>query len=76
MYVKRHEYFKWTPRTAWITFTYVMAIPGVALYYAWTTDVSCAIMGMYAPGNRSADMSEQGKWEMRGKLRGDTIAEF
>ncbi|CAK1361943.1 hypothetical protein CBER1_09602 [Cercospora berteroae] len=55
MYVKRHEYFKWTPRTAWITFTYVMAIPGIALYYAWTTD---------------------GKWELRGKVRGDVISEF
>jgi len=40
MYVKRHEYFKWTPRTARISFTFVIAIPSVALYYAWTTDVS------------------------------------
>ncbi|KAL9534511.1 hypothetical protein SMMN14_02098 [Sphaerulina musiva] len=55
MYVKRHEYFKWTPRTARISFTFVIAIPSVALYYAWTTD---------------------GKWEMRGKLRGDVISEF
>ncbi|KXT16266.1 hypothetical protein AC579_476 [Pseudocercospora musae] len=55
MYVKRHEYFRWTPRTAWLTFTYVFAIPAGALYFAWTTD---------------------GKWDMRGKLKGDTIAEF
>ncbi|EME47984.1 hypothetical protein DOTSEDRAFT_69800 [Dothistroma septosporum NZE10] len=55
MYVKRHEYFRWTPRTAWLTITYVIAVPSVFLYYGWTTD---------------------GKWDMRGKLKGDTIAEF
>lgn len=39
MYVKRHEYFRWTPRTAWLTITYVIAVPSVFLYYGWTTDV-------------------------------------
>lgn len=74
MYVKRHEYFKWTPRTARISFTFVIAIPSVALYYAWTTDVSSPTR--YALRNRIADDCEQGKWEMRGKLRGDVISEF
>ena len=45
MYVKRHEYFRWTPRTAWLTFTYVVAVPAVALYYGWTTDVSIPEFG-------------------------------
>ncbi|KAK3618105.1 hypothetical protein LTR56_021081 [Elasticomyces elasticus] len=55
MYVKRHEYFRWTPRTAWLTVTYVLAVPAAFLYMGWKTD---------------------GKYYMRGKLRGDTIAEF
>ncbi|KXL43184.1 hypothetical protein M433DRAFT_1363 [Acidomyces richmondensis BFW] len=55
MYVKRHEYFRWTPRTAWLTFTYVIAVPSAFLYMAY---------------------KYEGKWHMRGKLRGDTIAEF
>ncbi|CAK4030088.1 NADH:ubiquinone oxidoreductase, subunit NDUFB4 [Lecanosticta acicola] len=55
MYVKRHEYFRWTPRTAWLTFTYVVAVPAAFIYMGWTTD---------------------GKYDMRGKLKGDTIAEF
>ena len=40
MYVKRHEYFRWTPRTAWLTFTYVVAVPAAFLYMAYSTDVS------------------------------------
>lgn len=40
MYVKRHEYFRWTPRTAWITFAYVIAVPSAFMYMGWTTDVS------------------------------------
>ncbi|KAF2485755.1 hypothetical protein BDY17DRAFT_322570 [Neohortaea acidophila] len=55
MNVKRHEYFRWTPRTAWLTFTYVVAIPSSLLYLAYRTD---------------------GKYDLRGKWRGDTVAEF
>lgn len=40
MYVKRHEYFRWTPRTAWLSFIYVMAVPAVGLYFAYKTEVS------------------------------------
>lgn len=40
MYVKRHEYFKWTPRTAWISVAYIIAVPSVFMYLGWTTDVS------------------------------------
>ena len=40
MYVNRHKYFRWTPRTAWLTFAYVVAIPSVFGYMAYTTDVS------------------------------------
>ncbi|WPH03484.1 Hypothetical protein R9X50_00636400 [Acrodontium crateriforme] len=55
MFVKRHEFFRWTPRTAWLTITYVIAIPSAFLYMGYKTE---------------------GKWDLRGKLRGDTIAEF
>ncbi|KAF2194496.1 hypothetical protein K469DRAFT_650339 [Zopfia rhizophila CBS 207.26] len=55
MYVNRHKYFRWTPRTAWITFAYVVAVPSVFGVIAYSTE---------------------GKWELRGKRRGDLISEF
>ncbi|KAF2396401.1 hypothetical protein EJ06DRAFT_585275 [Trichodelitschia bisporula] len=55
MYVHRMRYFRWTPRTAWMTFTYVVAIPSALGYVAYMTD---------------------GKWELRGKRRGDVASEF
>ena len=48
MYVKRHEYFRWTPRTAWITLVYVGLIPAGFLYMGYRTEVcdgwSCAAL--------------------------------
>lgn len=40
MYVKRHEFFRWTPRTAWLSFAYVIAVPSAFLYMAFQTEVS------------------------------------
>lgn len=40
MYVKRHEFFRWTPRTAWLSFVYVMAVPAGFLYLGYRTEVS------------------------------------
>lgn len=40
MYVKRHEFFRWTPRTAWLSFAYVIAVPAAALYVSYQTEVS------------------------------------
>lgn len=40
MFVKRHEYFKWTPRTAWLSIAYVIAVPSAFLYMAFKTEVS------------------------------------
>lgn len=40
MYVKRHEYFRWTPRTAWLSLAYMAIIPGISLYAAYKIDVS------------------------------------
>lgn len=36
----RHKYFRWTPRTAWITFVYVGLVPGIIGYLGYTSDVS------------------------------------
>ncbi|KAF2120179.1 hypothetical protein BDV96DRAFT_642027 [Lophiotrema nucula] len=55
MMVNRHKYFRWTPRTARITFIYVVAVPAVLGTLGYMTD---------------------GKWNMRGKRRGDLISEF
>ncbi|KAI9777223.1 MAG: hypothetical protein M1816_004822 [Peltula sp. TS41687] len=53
--MNRAKYFRWTPRTTWLTFVYVIAVPSVFGYMGYVTD---------------------GKWDMRGKRRGDTISEF
>jgi hypothetical protein len=55
MVVNRHKYFRWTRRTATLSFVYVMAVPAALGYFGYITD---------------------GKWEMRGKRRGDLISEF
>ncbi|KAJ9650045.1 hypothetical protein H2198_010633 [Neophaeococcomyces mojaviensis] len=51
----RWRYFRWTPRTAFVTFMFVGFVPGVMLYAFGATD---------------------GKYNMRAKLRGDTIKEW
>ncbi|KAF2799654.1 hypothetical protein K505DRAFT_320978 [Melanomma pulvis-pyrius CBS 109.77] len=55
MTTNRHKYFRWTPRTAWLTFAYVIVVP--------------ATLGV-------AGYMVEGKWDMRGKRRGDLISEF
>ncbi|KAF2735680.1 hypothetical protein EJ04DRAFT_511629 [Polyplosphaeria fusca] len=55
MVVNRHKYFRWTPRTAWITFAYVVLVPSIVGTAGYMVD---------------------GKWDMRGKRRGDLISEF
>ncbi len=36
----RPKYFRWTGRTAWISIAYVMVVPAMLGYVAYTTDVS------------------------------------
>ncbi|KAF2197583.1 hypothetical protein GQ43DRAFT_458411 [Delitschia confertaspora ATCC 74209] len=55
MHQNRYKHFRWTKRTAWLTFVYVVAVPSVFGAMGYMTD---------------------GKWEMRGKRRGDTISEY
>jgi hypothetical protein len=41
MVVNRHKYFRWTRRTATLSFVYVMAVPAALGYFGYITDVSC-----------------------------------
>ncbi|KAJ5167538.1 uncharacterized protein N7482_006319 [Penicillium canariense] len=58
----RYKYFRWTPRHAWMSIIYMAIIPGALTYLAYNTE-------------NAAD-SSQGKYELRGKRKGDTIAEW
>lgn len=40
MNANRYKYFRWTPRTAWITFVYVAVVPSVLGYIGYVTEVS------------------------------------
>ncbi|KAF2657610.1 hypothetical protein K491DRAFT_777013 [Lophiostoma macrostomum CBS 122681] len=55
MMINRHKYFRWTPRTAGITFAFMVVVPGMLGVAGYMTE---------------------GKWDMRGKRRGDLISEF
>ncbi|KAI6246564.1 hypothetical protein HI914_05294 [Erysiphe necator] len=54
MWINRYKYFRWTGRTVKITFAYMVVVPSIIGYLAYTSD---------------------GKYNMRGKRRGDTIVE-
>ncbi|CAF9906681.1 MAG: hypothetical protein GOMPHAMPRED_004866 [Gomphillus americanus] len=43
MIENRHKYFRWTPRTAWLTITYVFLVPGALGYLGYVTDVRASI---------------------------------
>lgn len=55
---------------------YVGIVPGIVGYLALQTDVSTAIaLSRNATGSKLTRCN-QGKYDLRGKRRGDTIAEF
>jgi hypothetical protein len=59
MNTNRHKYFRWTPRTAWITFAYVLVVPTMVGILAYKTDVSVTLeeqMGLGTP-SAIADLS-------------------
>ncbi|OJD34575.1 nadh:ubiquinone oxidoreductase subunit [Diplodia corticola] len=115
----RYKYFRWTPRTAWISIWVAVAVPSVVGLLAYKTDVSAYAMAIPCGGTHSAggdesvptsaggaqddehvwgrtlnskcieeqavvglqrghkaDAMMQGKYELRGKRRGDVIKEF
>ena len=40
MSANRWKYFRWTPRTAWLTVAYVVVVPAFFGYIGFITDVS------------------------------------
>lgn len=40
MMTNRFKYFRWTPRTARVSFIYMILVPSILGYFAYTTDVS------------------------------------
>jgi hypothetical protein len=77
MVVNRHKYFRWTKRTAFITTMYVVVVPATLGYFGYITDVSgtCGNVEVFIE-KRIITNDEQGKWDFRGKRRGDTVSEF
>ena len=39
MQENRYKYFRWTPRTAWISFVYIAVVPAAVGFLAYKTDV-------------------------------------
>lgn len=77
MTVNRHKYFRWTKRTAFLTTMYVVVVPATLGYFGYITDVSGkrgSAEVLLENGTRAND--GQGKWDFRGKRRGDTVSEF
>lgn len=66
----RWKYFKWTPRNAWLSFAYMALIPASLAYLGYRTDVGLPICC------NPSQLTWQGKYDLRGKRRGDTIAEW
>ena len=40
MFIERHKFFRWTPRTAWITFAYAAVVPLAFFWLGSRTEVS------------------------------------
>ena len=40
MTANRWKYFRWTPRTFWISFAWMVAVPSAVAYLGYKTDVS------------------------------------
>lgn len=75
MSANRWKYFRWTPRTAWITFVYVVAVPSVLYYVGFVSEVSSALFfGLGYDGVGEMDGKERMKgrvgWEGTGGIMG------
>ncbi|KAF2756970.1 hypothetical protein EJ05DRAFT_477190 [Pseudovirgaria hyperparasitica] len=45
MMVNRYKYFRWTPRAAWVSFVYMVAVPTAVGYWFYNTDGKYFIRG-------------------------------
>lgn len=50
MQSNRFRYFRWTPRTAWITVAYVVVVPSIVGLLAYRTDVSVVCVSLSTGG--------------------------
>ena len=74
MSANRWKYFRWTPRTAWITFVYVAVVPSVLGYVGYVTEVSgllslSTLSALLAVGGRSHWEEEKREGEKKGPRR-------
>jgi hypothetical protein len=76
MTTNRHKYFRWTRRTAWLSFAYVILVPAMLGTAGYMTEVSGTVETRFGLAVECGADAGQGKWEMRGKRRGDMISEF
>ncbi len=61
MSANRWKYFRWTPRTAWISLAYMVAVPAVFGYIGFVTDVSTSsVVVVGVSGIRSAGVVGDG----------------
>jgi hypothetical protein len=56
MQVDRYRHFKWTPRTAWLSILFAIAIPSSLYYVANKTDVSRLFLYFRIAGNARQEL--------------------
>jgi hypothetical protein len=72
MAVDRYKHFRWTPRTAWITVAYVLVVPSIMGYFAYTTDVSYALPSF---GGRVSDRQAREEVLEERRMQSQNISE-
>ncbi|KAL1305664.1 hypothetical protein AAFC00_007257 [Neodothiora populina] len=45
MHVERYKFFRWTPRTAWLSLVWIGVIPGMALWASYKTEGKYILRG-------------------------------
>lgn len=55
----RYKYFRWTKRTAVISFAYIIAVPAIVGYLGYTSDVS----SLLAAGNVASGTGLRSGWD-------------
>lgn len=61
MIQNRYKYFRWTKRTAWLSFVYVIVVPGAVGYLGWKYDVSEPFRLGWKEGKREGRVGEDGE---------------
>ena len=68
MQANRYKYFRWTPRTAWITFVYVAVVPSVLGYVGYVTEVS-GLLSLFIPLCPTGCLGGPSHWEEKERGR-------